>query len=213
MNRFLFLLSVVFLFFSCSESKQVVENAPKEDTAFNELLNIMNGSYNSAAQAEMDSDYYDISLHMYPIWEKNEGNFFYVEQALNSMQDKPYRQRIYELTRLTDSTFSSAIYNLDIDSNWIGKWQTPEAFDSISLEDIELKEGCAVILKRIGKNHFKGSTGDRTCLSGFRGAMYASSEVEVFEDKIISWDRGFDSLDVQVWGAEKGGYVFEKLSE
>lgn len=211
MTRIITLFAIVFLLSNCGETKPVVE-APKVDTEFNELLAIMNGSYNSANQAEIDTDYYDISLHMYPIWE-GEGNFYYVEQALSEMQDRPYRQRVYELTRLTDSTFSSAIYNLEIDSNWIGKWNTPEAFDSISREDITLKKGCAVILKRIGENHFKGSTGDRTCLSGFRGAMYASSEVEVFEDKIISWDRGFDSLDVQVWGAEKGGYVFDKLEK
>jgi hypothetical protein len=28
---------------------------------------------------------------------------------------------------------------------------------------------------------------------------------------LASWDRGFDSTDNQVWGAEKGGYIFKKL--
>jgi hypothetical protein len=26
--------------------------------------------------------------------------------------------------------------------------------------------------------------------------------------KIVSWDRGFDASGAQVWGAEKGGYIF-----
>ncbi|WP_188926788.1 CpcT/CpeT family chromophore lyase [Shewanella algicola] len=30
------------------------------------------------------------------------------------------------------------------------------------------------------------------------------------KDKIVSWDRGFDSNDQQVWGAVKGGYEFIK---
>lgn len=212
MTRFIFLLSVIFFLASCNETKTLVSEVEKVDTELQDLFSIMEGSYNSANQAAIDSDYFDISLHMYPIWEA-EGNFFYVEQALSSMSDKPYRQRIYELTRLTDSTFSSAIYLLDIDSNWIGKWNTPEAFDSISIADISLKVGCEVILKKIGDKHYKGSTGDKTCLSDFRGAKYASSEVEVFENKLSSWDRGFDSLDLHIWGAEKGAYVFDKLSD
>ena len=127
------------------------------------------------------------------------------------MQDRPYRQRIYEITRLSDSTFSSAVYNLDTDSLWIGKWKTPIAFDAISKSDLTLKSGCEVVLKRLDKNHFMGSTGETSCASSLRGASYAQSEVEVLEDKIISWDRGFDSEGNHVWGAEKGGYIFNKL--
>jgi hypothetical protein len=28
---------------------------------------------------------------------------------------------------------------------------------------------------------------------------------------IISWDRGFDKDDNQVWGAINGGYIFDKI--
>jgi CpeT protein len=44
-----------------------------------------------------------------------------------------------------------------------------------------------------------------------RGATYATSEVIIKNQQMISWDRGYDSSDRQVWGAEKGGYVFEKI--
>ena len=165
----------------------------------------MQGSYNSEKQSVADSTYYNISLHMYPIWE-DKGNFLYVEQALNSMQDKPYRQRIYKVTRLNDSMFSSAIYTLPVDSLWVGKWKTPSSFDSLSIENISLKSGCEVLLKRLGKNNFKGETGIKTCNSSLRGASYATSEVEVTENQILSWDRGFDSQGNHVWGAEKAGY-------
>jgi hypothetical protein len=36
----------------------------------------------------------------------------------------------------------------------------------------------------------------------------ATSEVVVSPGRIESWDRGFDAEGVQVWGAEKGAYVF-----
>lgn len=43
------------------------------------------------------------------------------------------------------------------------------------------------------------------------GASYARSEVEILEDKVISWDRGFDAEGNYVWGAEKSGYIFNKI--
>lgn len=207
MKRLLPFFIVLISVYSCkNETKAEV----KEDTELKELFSLMQGSFDSSIQAEVDSTYYNISLHMYPIWE-DKGNFLYVEQALTSTPNKPYRQRIYEVKRASDSSFSSAIYKLDSDSLWIGKWQNPKAFDSIALNDIALKEGCDVILKRIAPKQFMGKTGDNTCISTMRGASYARSEVEILEDKIISWDRGFDANGNYVWGAEKSGYIFNKI--
>lgn len=190
-------------------------NTPKTtDTTVDEdlesLFLLMQGSFNSENQSLQDSTYYNISLHMYPIW-KDRGHFLYVEQALNSMQNKPYRQRVYELTRVSDSTISSAVYTLPNDSLYIGKYNTPEAFNKLTIDSLELRKGCAVILQKISENEFKGSTGEKTCASSLRGASYATSEVSISSDKIESWDRGFDAEGNHIWGAEKGGYVFDKI--
>lgn len=209
MKRFLHLFIIMITTYGCGTSKGTISEV-KEDAELKELFTLMQGSFNSSDQAKVDSSYYNISLHMYPIWE-DKGNFLYVEQALNSMQNRPYRQRIYEVTRASDSTFSSAVYNLNVDSLWIGKWKTPKAFDLITLKDIALKEGCEVVLKRVAPKQFMGKTGDDTCVSTMRGASFARSEVEILEDKVISWDRGFDADGNYVWGAEKGPYIFNKL--
>jgi hypothetical protein len=207
--------SIIFItllaVFSCkTETKKTPQNTEEKIDLLSELYTVMQGSYNSEIQSEVDSSYYNISLHMYPIWE-GKGNYLYVEQALNSMQNKPYRQRIYKLNQLTDSTFTSEIYTLAVDSIWIGKWKTPKAFDSISPKDITLKSGCEVVLKRLAQNLYEGKTGDTTCVSTMNGAAFARSQVDIMEDKIISWDRGFDANGDYVWGAEKGGYIFNKL--
>ena len=199
------ILFLSILFCSC-------ESQPKEDAELKELFSLMQGSFNSEVQSKQDSSYYNISLHMYPIW-KDKGNYLYVEQALNSMQDRPYRQRIYKVTRLNDSVFSSAIYTIPNDSLWIGKWKTPKDFDRISTEYIEERTGCEVLLKRIGNGHFKGATGVKTCESSLRGASYATSEVEITQGKIVSWDRGFDADGNHVWGAVKAGYIFDQLQK
>lgn len=209
MKRILLIFALT-AFIACKSDKK--ENAANEkvDTQLNELYALMQGSFNSAKQAEADSTYYNISLHMYPIWE-GQGNYLYVEQALNEMQERPYRQRIYEVKRINDSVLSSAVYTIPNDSLWIGKWKTPKAFDSIAPSDLKIREGCAVLLQRTGDKSFKGATSENACGSTLRGATYAASKVEITANKIESWDQGFDAEGNQVWGAEKGGYIFDKL--
>ena len=209
MKHFILSLAVVATLFSCKNSETKPEETVK-DNHLQDLFSMMQGSFSSEVQAEIDSTYFNISLHMYPIWE-DKGNYLYVEQALNARQNKPYRQRIYEVTQLNDSIFSSAVFTIENDSLWIGKWKTPKAFDSLSINQVTKKEGCEVLLKRIDADYFKGETGEKTCESTLYGASYATSEVEILSDKIISWDRGFDDKDEHIWGAEKGGYIFNKL--
>jgi len=205
-KRLIICLGIGFIFMTCHN-----ENKPLEDKTLNELYTLMQGSYNSKAQSIADSSYYNISLHMYPIW-KERGKFLYVEQALHNMQDQPYRQRVYELKRSSDSTFNSLVYTFKTDSLWVGQWKHPDAFDALTIKDLDLKQGCNVILKKVGPSHFQGSTNEKSCKSSLRGATYATSQVELFEGKIISWDRGFNAEDKQVWGAQNGGYIFEKIN-
>lgn len=209
MKKFVMLFAI-FALVSCKDN--IKESAPvvKTDIELKGLFDIMQGTYDSEAQSKVDSTYYNISLHMYAIW-KDKGNYIYVEQALKETQNKPYRQRVYELTRINDSVISSEVYKIPNDSLWIGKWETPEDFNSISPSDLEIREGCAVLLKRIGPLHYKGATSNDACKSTLRGASYAASSVEVTNDVIISWDQGFDLDGNQVWGAEKGGYIFNRI--
>lgn len=210
MRLFGFLLPalLVMMLTSCQTTSPVVESpevAPAAGAAA--LFEMMQGSFDSSAQAVEDSAYYAISLHMYPIWPER-GQYLYVEQALAAMQDKPYRQRVYELRDMGDGVVESHVYKIAADSLWVGKWRTPEAFEVLALSDLEHLEGCEVRLKQVGEGHFSGATGDQTCPSVLYGASYAQSQVDVLLDRVESWDRGFDAEGNHIWGAEKGGYVF-----
>ncbi len=200
------LITIAFLTLCCNSAKT---NSSSTSSGLNELISIMQGNYSSEKQSIKDTSYFNISLRMVPIW-KSKGHYLYVEQAMFKKQEKPYRVRIYKISQREENEFISEIHTLKNEKDWIGKWKTPEAFDALSENDIELKQGCGVVLKRIGKNKFEGQTGDKTCPSELRGASYATSKVTVFENEIISWDQGFDKEGKQVWGAEKGGYEFVK---
>jgi len=45
------------------------------------LAELMTGSFSSSKQAQSDSTYYDITLHMYPIWTAQEGDWLKMEIA------------------------------------------------------------------------------------------------------------------------------------
>lgn len=207
---FLFVIVAGLLFnFACSPLKNKTANKD-----LNQLVSMMTGSFNSAEQAKQDSSYFDITLHMYPIWTNNKSNkrYLYVEQTVTSMPTRPYRQRVYEVSQVNNNTFQSVIYKLPDEKSYVGKWSTPTFFDKISPADLELREGCAVYLTKLGDKSFKGSTNEKDCKSTLRGASYATSIVEILPNKVLSWDQGFDSSDKQVWGAVKGGYEFLKVN-
>lgn len=171
----------------------------------------MEGSFSSEQQAKNDSDFFDIRLHIKQIWKENKnGVWFYVEQAVSTAQEKPYRQRIYHLTQNDETTFESAVYTVQKPLRFAGSWKVDNALQQLSPDSLETRKGCSVFLKKSDKKTFEGSTHEKDCESDLRGAKYASSKVTVMSDRLISWDQGFDAEGKQVWGATKGGYIFLK---
>lgn len=207
MKKILLSLLLVLSLISCQTSKKTIANTK---TSLDELVSIMQGAYSSEKQSISDTTYFNISLIMTPIW-KNKGHYLSVEQAMFTKQDKPYRVRIYKISQRNENEFISEIYTIKNEKEWIGKWKNPSSFDKLTENDIDLKPGCEVVLKRIDKNKFSGNTGEKTCSSELRGASYATSRVTITENQILSWDQGFDKDGKQVWGATKAGYVFDKL--
>lgn len=201
-------LLILTVLAACNTTKPPATDNSKTK-ALDNLQQAMTGTFTSAAQASADDAFYDITLHMYPIW-KDRGYWLYIEQAVSSMPAKPYRQRVYQLEQIDKATFKSTVYTLNNEDELIGDWQVPDSFDKLTADDLRLREGCAVILTRQRDGTYKGSTEGDQCKSTLRGAAYATSEVTIMPGKIVSWDRGFDEAGVQAWGAEKGGYVFLK---
>ena len=172
----------------------------------------MTGCFSSAAQAAADPEYFEVRLVMVPIWRaRDDGPWLYIEQAVATALDRPYRQRVYHLVREADGV-RSEVYELPGDSiDFAGAWRDVAAFDGFAPADLVEREGCAVHLRPAPSGIWSGSTLDDHCRSDFRGAAYATSLITLHRDSIESWDRGFDAGGEQVWGAVKGGYVFDRV--
>jgi hypothetical protein len=211
MKKFVFIL----LFLISFQSKAQLENI------YGTLLAYMTGSFSSEAQSKADSNFYDIRLHMVEIQMGNEpGNWLYVEQALGSAQDKPYRQRVYQVVEITLGIYESRVYEFENPLQYAGGWNDASKLSNLTFDKLILRDGCSITLKYehelvgdININRFVGSTGATSCPSSLRGASYATSEVIITEDQLLSWDRGWDVNGKQVWGAETGGYIFVKTIE
>jgi hypothetical protein len=176
------------------------------------LLGFMTGSFSSEEQARSDADFYDIRLQMVRVWPGHpDGYWLYVEQAAAESLDRPYRQRVYNLRQLDDDTIESRVYLLPDPLSCVGEWKKEIPLEPLLPEALVWKKGCSILIKKRNTKVFYGSTVARECASDLRGAAYATSEVEITAEALISWDRGYAADGRQVWGAVKSGYIFKKL--
>lgn len=182
---------------------------PQAEPDLERLARYLTGSFDSSAQAAADPDYRSIHLHMVPIFGgRGDGHWFYVEQAAASALDRPYRQRVYHL-HAEPGGFVSDVYTLPGDPLlFAGAWRDPERLERLDPADLTPRDGCSIHLQARPDGSFEGSTKGTGCASELRGAQYATSRVVVDADLLASWDQGFDASGKQVWGAEKGPYLF-----
>ena len=175
------------------------------------LVNYITGSFTSAEQAEKDTNYLNIELEMVPIWkDRQDGPWFYVEQAVANQKDKPYRQRVYQLKNRSDGKIESIVYTIPDPLRFAGDYNKDFPLLRLTPDSLTRKEGCEVVLYMTDNGYFDGGTVDKNCKSDLHGASYTTSTVLIYSDKLISWDRGFDANGNQVWGATEGGYIFKK---
>lgn len=74
MIRNFLMLFIVITLLGCKDENTKSQEDAKPDH-LPELFALMQGSFNSEVQSQVDSTYFNISLHMYPIW-KDKGNFY-----------------------------------------------------------------------------------------------------------------------------------------
>jgi hypothetical protein len=178
------------------------------DVDVERLLPWMEGSFSSEEQHKQDTAFMHVVLHMKRIWHgRTDGAWFYVEQAMASAQDRPYRQRVYHVRRVEQGMIESAVYAFKNPDAVKGAWQDTTLVSTLLPKDLVKRRGCEVFLQAdFGAYH--GRTMGMACASDLRGASYATSDVTIKHDRFITWDRGYDAANEQVWGSTAGPYIF-----
>lgn len=172
------------------------------------------GDWSSAAQAAQDPKFRDISIHIRPIWiDRTDGMWLYVEQAMASAADKPYRQRVYQVVDGAAGGTDSRVYEIPGDPlRYAGAWRQAHPLDDIEPSLLQPREGCTVTLTRGTDGSFAGGTAKGECATDYQGATYTMSDVTLSADELRTWDRGYDAAGAQVWGSTAGPYLFRRSS-
>jgi len=212
------LLAATVMLAACASSRQRDPSPSGAPSALAELADWMTGGFSSREQAEADPDNFrDVRLHMARIWpDRSDGPWLYVEQAMASTLDQPYRQRVYQLSAEPGGVFRSRVYRFRDESPealraLAGAWRVQSPLAGLGPADLTPLEGCDILMTRAGDASFVGATACTGCSSTRAGAAYTTAEVTITPESLTSWDRGFDASGRQVWGATAGGYRFIKI--
>ncbi len=207
------LAALMFISVSCAGGARKTDDVAARD--YETLSQWLTGSFSSQEQAQAEpDDFLDIRLEMARIWkQRRDGYWIYVEQAAARSLDRPYRQRVYRLTRLSDGRFESMVFELPDDPlKFAGAFREPEPLKYFNPQRLIPRAGCSMFIRRVSDDAFEGSTEGKGCASTLRGASYATSRAKISAQALETWDQGFDDSDRQVWGATKGPYVFRRVA-
>ena len=185
--------------------------APTHAADIDRLVGYMCGSFSSAEQAMADPDFYDLRLVITPIWkDRTDGHWLYVEQASASRMNEPYRQRVYHITKVDDTTFRSDVFDIEARERFVGAWSSPDFMGKLTPDSLVERDGCEIILYKVNDTLFEGGTEGSDCLTNYRDAVYRTSDLSVTPSMLYRWDRGYNADGQQLWGVVKGGYEFKR---
>ena len=152
MKNMIFTLVVAMSFLSITtfaknnKSKFAVNNhSTKISNKTQMLVDFMESQFSGVSQ----NDGNNLALSSAPIWKNKKdgaGKWIYVEQASSENVAHPFRQKVYNVAQINDSTFVTAVYNLPNSENHVGEWKSENALASISPADLDFKKGCDVFL-------------------------------------------------------------------
>jgi CpeT protein len=201
MDRLCFLLVATFLTLTFTTTVRANED-------LDSLAKWMEGSFSSYEHSRRDTAYQHVKLHLTRIWhDRKDGVWFYVEQTPADAPQAPSLQRIYQLSALEEGMFERAVYTLPQPDTLVGAWKDTSRLRGVSVKDLKKRFGCEVYMQFTGDKFF-GSTHGMACSASIDGIAYVRTDVEVRWYGMMSWERGFNATGEQVWGQEKGGYVF-----
>ncbi|MEL6346641.1 MAG: chromophore lyase CpcT/CpeT [Myxococcota bacterium] len=202
--------ALLFIFcVACDGESEDTATGAASLTAGQELSRHLRGRFDSLAQSKTDPTYFAIQLETCRATVPELGDdVLYVEQASMDTLQAPYRQRVYVIEEIDETTARSRIFEIRGEDGFIGACANAPV-TGLSASALVEKPGCAVEMTWDGKT-FSGGTLGTDCETDINGAAYATSEITIDADTLESWDRGFFDDDTQAWGAVDGPYIFDR---
>jgi hypothetical protein len=134
---------------------------------------------------------------------------FFLEQAYDFMLNSPYRLRVFSLHLVNDS-IKLKNYKLKDEESFYGAARDRQRLQQLTPENLEEMCGCDMNVVWTGTG-FQGTIEPgKNCIVVRKGkTTYLDNSFEIDEDKLISFDRGFDTeTDELAWGSVAGPFHF-----
>jgi len=132
---------------------------------------------------------------------------YYGEQAYNYQLNRPYRQFVLEPIVEHGKI---RIINHDVADKQI--FINGRDLNQLTRARMRKREGCDVILERVGDDFVGGLTGCN-CMVDWKGKdTYLQNEIKLTKDFYYVKDLGYDAEDhKQLWGSKHGPFEFRRM--
>lgn len=171
----------------------------------------MSGQFHSKDHHKRDTLIAPIELRQEVIWENlvTDGIWIYAELR-DARSQSVIGQKFIKLSDLDDKQMEMTTYTVSNIKDYEGELSKEKPFSSLKPDELTLVEDCAVIFVRKTEQKFQGTTAGTDCKSGSRRASYIIQDYQVFENKVVWLENGFDSDNKIIWGPLNGGYQFKR---
>lgn len=143
--------------------------------------------------------------------ETSQSIFLYQEQALTKDLTKPYRQRFLQLSpSVLSQSVRSQSFKPTNPQQWSGFCNKPASDRVVQLADLG-SPVCNVYLRRSNLGYV-GNTPTDGCPANVRGAVRITNHIVLTAAGMDTWDRGFDAIGKQVWGAKAESYQYRRIT-
>ncbi len=140
-----------------------------------------------------------------------DGTSLFLEQAYDFALNTPYRLRVFKL-EVVDDRIELQHFTVKDKEKYYGASRDLKRLQTLTAEELELMSGCDMDVIWTG-NSFQGTIkpGKACIVVRNEKESYLDNSFEVNEEKLVSFDRGFDPItDEQVWGSVAGPFEFTR---
>jgi CpeT/CpcT family (DUF1001) len=135
----------------------------------------------------------------------------FLEQAYDFALNTPYRLRVVKL-EVVDDRIELQHFTVKDKERYYGASRDLKRLQTLTAEELELMSGCDMDVIWTGHS-FQGTIkpGKACIVVRNEKESYLDNSFEVNEEKLVSFDRGFDPItDEQVWGSVAGPFEFTR---
>ncbi|KKD36225.1 MAG: chromophore lyase CpcT/CpeT [Limnoraphis robusta] len=138
-----------------------------------------------------------------------DGVSLYLEQAYDYILNQPYRVRILKFIPREDY-IEIENYSIDNQDQFYGASRQPERLKDLKREQIKKLPCCSFITRWTGHSFKAEVEPGKGCMVERKGQLtYLDSWFEVYENRMVSHDRGRDpETDEHIWGSVAGPFEF-----